>query len=74
MKIQLYPTYPTYSENNSNLSPVLELDPLTQKIDLFFKKPIDNQNKKIYNSYIKINQVTNQSLNKKGSIYHVNFN
>ena len=71
MKLQLYPTYP---KTDSNLSPVLELDPLTQKIDLFFKKPIDNQNKKIYNSYIKINQVTNQSLNKKGSIYHVNFN
>lgn len=71
MKLQLYPTY---SENNNNLSPVLEIDPLTQKIDLFFKKPIDNQNKKIYNSYIKTNQVTNQSLNKKGSIYHVNFN
>lgn len=74
MKLQLYPTYPTYSENNSNSSPVLELDPLTQKIDLFFKKPIDNQNIKSYNNYNKTNQVTNQSLNKKGSIYHVNFN
>ena len=71
MKLQLYPTY---SETDSNLSPVLELDPLTQKIDLFFKKPIDNQNIKSYNNYIKTNQVTNQSLNKKGSIYHVNFN
>ena len=71
MKLQLYPTY---SENNSDLSPVLELDPLTQKIDLFFKKPIDNQNIKSYNNYNKTNQVTNQSLNKKGSIYHVNFN
>ena len=71
MKLQLYPTY---SENNSDLSPVLELDPLTQKIDLFFKKPIDNQNIKIYNNYIKTKQVTNQTLNKKGSIYHVNFN
>ena len=71
MKIQLYPTYP---KTDSNLSPVLELDPLTQKIDLFFKKSIDNQNKKIYNNYIKTNQVTNQPLNKKGCIYHVNFN
>ena len=71
MKLQLYPTY---SENNSDLSPVLELDPLTQKIDLFFKKPIDNQNIKIYNNYIKTKQVTNQPLNKKGCIYHVNFN
>ena len=71
MKLQLYPTY---SKNDSNLSPVLELDPLTQKIDLFFKKPIDNQNIKSYNNYNKTNQVTNQSLNKKGSIYHVNFN
>lgn len=71
MKIQLYPTY---SENNTDLSPVLELDPLTQKIDLFFKKTIDNQNIKSYNNYNKTNQVTNQSLNKKGSIYHVNFN
>ena len=71
MKLQLYPTY---SENNSDLSPVLELDPLTQKIDLFFKKPIDNQNIKSYNNYNKTKQVTNQSLNKKGSIYHVNFN
>lgn len=71
MKLQLYPTY---SENNSNLSPVLELNPLTQKIDLFFKKPIYKQNIKGYNDYIKGNQVTNQSLNKKGSIYHVNFN
>ena len=34
MKIQLYPTYP---KTNSNLSPVLELDPLTQKIDLLLK-------------------------------------
>ena len=71
MKLQLYPTY---SENNNDLSPVLELDPLTQKIDLFFKKPIDNQNIKVYNNYNKTNQVTNQSLNKKGCIYHVNFN
>ena len=71
MKLQLYPTYP---ETDSNLSPVIELDPLTQKIDLFFKKPIDNQNIKSNNNYNKTNQVTNQSLNKKGSIYHVNFN
>ena len=71
MKIQLYPTYP---KNDSNLSPVLEIDPLTQKIDLFFKKTIDNQNIKSYNEYNKRNQVTNQSLNKKGCIYHVNFN
>ena len=71
MKLQLYPTYP---KTNNNLSPVLELDPLTQKIDLFFKKSIDNQNIMGYNDYIERNQVANQSLNKKGSIYHVNFN
>lgn len=50
MKLQLYPIY---SENIGDISPVLELDPLTQKIDLFFKKPIDNQNIKSYNNYNK---------------------
>lgn len=50
MKIQLYPTYP---KADSDLSPVLELDPITKMIDEFFKKDVDNEKNICYNNYIK---------------------
>ena len=49
MKIQLYPTI----KSEPYKSEETQVDPLTKKIDDFFKKDIDKSKNTNYNNYIK---------------------
>ena len=52
MKIQLYPIQYN-SEQETQETQETQIDPVTKKIDDFFKKDVDNEKNACYNNYIK---------------------